>query len=171
MTPTVKLWGSLQDALPSFDQTELRVVEIGPGDAATFEETVAEPLGMPRVMAPGIRSTLGKERWHFYLVLDGARPIAGAAMFVHGEGAWFGLSATTPSERRRGAQTALLTRRLRDAATLGCAWVSADTQPDTLVLPNPSYRNMLRLGMTVLYYRPKYLFATAPQTEPSAVSA
>lgn len=160
MTPTVKLWRSIRDDLPTVEGTELRVVEIGADAAATFEATVAEPLGVPPAIAPGIRSTVGQEQWHFYLVLDGARPIAGAAMFVLGEGAWFGLSATTASERGRGAQTALLTRRLQDAATLGCAWVSADTQPETADRPNPSYRNMCRAGMEVLYHRPKYLFSS-----------
>jgi GNAT superfamily N-acetyltransferase len=166
MTPTVKLWRTLQDDLPVMEQTELRVVEIGAEDAATFEATVAEPLGIPRIMAPVIRSTVGDEHWRFYLALDGARPIAGAAMFVRDEGAWFGLSATTPSERGRGAQTALLARRLRDAAALGCTWVSADTQPETPRRPNPSYRNMCRAGMGVLYHRPKYLFEVDARTQP-----
>jgi hypothetical protein len=157
-TPTVKLWRSIRGDLPTARETGLQVVEIGADAAATFEAIVAEPLGVPPAVAPGIRSTVGHEQWHFYLVLDGARPIAGAAMFVLDDGAWLGLSATTPSERGRGAQTALLTRRLHDARSLGCAWVTADTQPETADRPNPSYRNMCRAGMSVLYYRPKYLF-------------
>lgn len=164
MTPTVKLWRSISGAPPTAGETELRVVEIGAESAATFEATVAEPLGVPLAVAPGIRSTVGHEQWHFYLVLDGARPIAGAAMFILGEGAWLGLSATATSERGRGAQTALLTRRLQDAKRLGCAWVSADTQPETADRPNPSYRNMCRAGIEVLYYRPKYLFEAGKRT-------
>lgn len=157
MTPTLKLWRALEPR--AVDRSTLAVVEIGTADAPRFQEIVAEPLGVPRVMAPVVRSTVGHEHWHFYLALDDARPVAGAAMFVRGKGAWLGLSATIPSDRNRGAQTALLARRLRDAAELGCAWASADTQPDTPGRPNPSYRNMLRAGMTVLYSRPKYLFA------------
>jgi hypothetical protein len=158
MTPTVKLWRSLEARLPPMDQTGFGVVEIGTESAPAFEATVAEPLGVPRVMAPVIRSTVGHKHWHFYLALDGPRPIAGAAMFVRGEGAWFGLSATVPSDRNRGAQTALLARRLRDAVTLGCSWVSADTQPATAAQPNPSFRNMRRAGLDILYSRAKYLF-------------
>lgn len=157
-TPTVKLWRTLEGRLPILKQAALSVVEIGAEEASTFEEVVAEPLGVPRIMAPVVRSTVGHEHWHFYLALDGARPIAGAAMFAHGDGAWLGLSATIPSDRGRGAQTALLARRLWDAARLGCTWVSADTHPDTTARPNPSYRNMRRAGMDILYYRPKYLF-------------
>jgi hypothetical protein len=160
MTPTLKLWRTLETRVPTVEQTPLAVIEITAADVQTFEETVAEPLGVPRIMAPVVRSTVGHEDWHFYLVRDGARPIAGAAMFLQGEGAWFGLSATLPTERGRGAQTALLARRLRDAAALGCVWVSADTQPETTARPNPSYRNMRRAGMDILYSRPKYLFET-----------
>lgn len=160
MTPTLKLWRMLESGLPSMDRTTYTVAEIDAADAHTFEGIVAEALGVLPVMAPVVRSTVGHEHWHFYLVRDGTRPIAGAAMFVHGRGAWLGLSATLPSDRGRGAQTALLTRRLRDAATFGCAWVSADTQPETVAQPNPSYRNMRRAGMDVLYSRSKYLFDT-----------
>ena len=160
MTPTVKLWRPLRAELPAVEQTALAVVEIGTAEARTFEEIVAEPLGVPPVMAPVIRSTVGHADWHFYLVMDGRRPIAGAAMFVRGEGAWLGLSATIPSDRNRGAQTALLARRLRDAGSFGCAWVSAEAQPDTATHPNPSYRNMRRANLDILYARPKYLFRT-----------
>ena len=160
MTPTVKLWRMLEPGLPSIDRTTYAVVEMDPAEAHTFEAIVAEALRVPPVMAPVVRSTIGYEHWHFYLVRDGTRPIAGAAMFVHGRGAWLGLSATLPSDRGRGAQSALLAHRLRDAAALGCAWVSADTQPETAAQPNPSYRNMRRAGMDVLYSRSKYLFET-----------
>ena len=158
MTPTLKLWRAVDDRLPPGERTTLQVLEIDAADSHTFEAIVADGLGFPPNMAPVVRSTIGHDHWHFYLVRDGARSIAGAAMFVQGDGAWLGLSATIPSDRGRGAQTALLARRLRDAVALGCAWVSADTQPETATRPNPSYRNMRRAGMDILYSRAKYLF-------------
>jgi hypothetical protein len=157
-TPTLKLYRGLTTGVPRSAPSTLRVVEIGRADAASFEATVAEPLGVPKIMAPIVSATVGVRPWRFYLVLDGERPVAGAAMFVHGDGAWFGLSATLPGERGRGAQTALLARRLHDAVALGCTWASADTQPDTEARPNPSYRNLCRAGFAVLYRRAKYLF-------------
>lgn len=158
MTPTLKLWRPLANGAPPVERSTLTVAEIDRAYAHDFETIVAEALGVPRNMAAVVRSTIGREHWHYYLVRDGARPIAGAAMFVQGDGAWLGLSATLPSDRGRGAQTALLARRLRDAATLECEWVSAETQPDTAARPNPSYRNMRRAGMEILYERAKYLF-------------
>lgn len=160
VAPTIKLWRPTIAANSTSVAPGLRVVEIGSEDAATFEAIVAGPLDVPPDMAPGIRSTIGHDRWHFYLVFDHERPIAGAAMFTHGDGAWLGVSGTLASDRGRGAQTALLARRLHDAEALGCKWVSADTRTETPERPNPSYHNMRRAGLEVLYRRPTFLFGT-----------
>jgi hypothetical protein len=133
------------------------VREIGPDDAQTFENVVAAPLGVPDGLGVGIRSTIGLPGWRFYLVYDGHRPIAGSALYVQGRMAWCGLGATIESDRRRGAQAALLARRLRDAAADGCEWASADTLAATVDKPSQSYRNMQRAGFTTLYDRPNYL--------------
>lgn len=161
-TPTAKLWRALDHQGRAVSHSELRTDEIGPESAAVFKATVAEPLGFPSVLEPLITSTLGYEHWHHYLAFDGQEAVAGAAMFVSGQGAWFGLSATLPYARGRGAHKALIARRLHDAVKLGCAWVTAETLPDTPDRPDRSYRNMCRAGMRLLYHRPKYLFGTAP---------
>ena len=165
-TPTIKLYCALDDITVQRNR-DLAIIEIGPSDADQFQATVAEPLGVPDLVAPGIRSTVGEPGWHFYLACDAERPIAGAALFVSGDGAWLGLAATSVEARHRGAQTALLDQRLRDARRLGCRWASADTRLSTDADPNPSLRNMLRVGLTVLYHRPKYLFGGV-DTDPAA---
>jgi hypothetical protein len=135
----------------------LTVTEIGQSDAQVFEDLIAVPLGVPEGLGPGIRSTIGLPGWRFYLVYDGHRPIAGAALFVKGRMAWCGLGATIESDRRRGAQAALLARRLHDAEVDGCEWVTADTLAETAERASQSYRNMTRAGFTTLYDRPNYL--------------
>ncbi len=135
----------------------LTVREIEPRYAQTFEDLVAAPLGVPEGLGPGIRSTIGLPGWRFYLVYDGHRPIAGAALYVKGQMAWCGLGATIEGDRRRGAQGALLARRLSDAAADGCEWVTADTLAETAERASQSYRNMTRAGFTTLYDRPNYL--------------
>lgn len=158
VTPLLKMWRATNAPLATTQPTTCSVLEIGADDAAAFEAVVAEPLGVPPVLGPGIRSTVGHPGWHYYMALDGTRPIAGAAMYVRGDGAWLGLAATATTDRGRGAQMALLARRLRDATALGCKWVSAEVYPDMDERPNPSYRNMLRAGMQVLYRRANYRF-------------
>jgi hypothetical protein len=145
----------------------LSVKEIGPDDAQTFEDIVATPLGVPEGLGPHMRSTVGLPGWRFYLVYDGDRPIAGAALYVRGRMAWCGLGATIESDRRRGAQSALFARRLYDAAKDGCEWVTAETLAETADQPNQSYRNMSRAGFVSLYDRPNYLLDMRASREAS----
>jgi GNAT superfamily N-acetyltransferase len=164
-TPTAKLWRSLDHELRSVSHSALpkghpRVDEIGSESAAAFQTTVAQSLGFPAILEPLTASTVGHEHWHHYLAFDGQDAVAGAAMFVLGEGAWLGLSATLPHARGRGAHKMLIARRLYDAMKLGCTWVTAETFPDMPDQPNRSYQNMCRAGMRLLYHRPKYLFGT-----------
>jgi GNAT superfamily N-acetyltransferase len=161
-----KLWRPLAGPVPDVApvESDVTVDEIGPSDALAFERVVADPLGVPADLGAGVRSTIGHPGWRFYLAYRGGAAIAGAAIYCEGDGAWFGLGATKSEFRRHGAQTALLTRRLRDAARAGCRWVSADTMQPTTDKPNPSHRNMLRLGFIPLYDRPNYL---SPLLQPS----
>lgn len=57
-------------------------------------------------------------------------------------------SATLPNHRRRGVQTALLARRLRDAFAAGCDVAVITTQPGS-----KSQQNAQRRGFTLLYAR------------------
>ena len=55
-------------------------------------------------------------------------------------------AATLPEYRRRGIQTALIARRLHDAAVAGCEFAVVSTQPGS-----GSQRNMERRGFRVAY--------------------
>lgn len=55
-------------------------------------------------------------------------------------------SATLPEFRRRGVQTALIARRLHDAARAGCEYAVVSTQPGS-----GSQRNMERRGFRLAY--------------------
>jgi GNAT superfamily N-acetyltransferase len=156
-------------AVAAFDvplQTDVRVVEIGVEDVGTFEAIVAEPLKVPEVMRPGIRSTIGHDRWCYYLAIRDDQPIAGAVLYAGEEAGWCGMTATVESERGRGAQTALLARRIQDAAAMGCRWVVAEALVEKPDRPNPSMRNMRRLGFEVHHRRRHYMFDFSLSTPP-----
>jgi GNAT superfamily N-acetyltransferase len=160
-TPTVKLAAELRDIDSPLAST-VSVREIGRELSVVFRSIVGEAFGLPGIVEPDLVSAIGKPGWHYYMAFDQDRPIAGAAMFVRDAGAWFGVAGTAEDARNRGAQSALLARRLTDAKRLGCSWVTAETSPDTPERRNPSYHNMLRAGLRVAYLRDKYLFVNEP---------
>jgi GNAT superfamily N-acetyltransferase len=154
------------DALHDLPVSSLDVKQVNASEAPLFMDLVGSQLAVPEPVRPGIVSTIEQPGWHFYFALADEQPVAGAALFVEGDGAWFGLAGTLPEYRQRGAQTALLLQRMRDAKAAGCRWVSAEAFPETFA-PNPSLRNMKRLGLRELYHRPWYRFQEHP-SRPSA---
>jgi hypothetical protein len=57
----------------------------------------------------------------------------------------------------RGCQTALLRRRIRDAAAAGCETLLVETGERTGDRPSASYRNILRAGFREAYVRPNWV--------------
>ena len=137
--------------------TPLRVEEIGARDAGIAASIACAAFGMPSQLEPWIASIVERPGWHHYLAVDGREPVATAALFVRGDVGWLGIAGTLPSARRRGAQGALMARRLNDGRALGCRWFVTETGEDRPDRPNPSFHNMMRLGFDLAYQRPNYL--------------
>lgn len=144
--------------LPVIAPSSVTVARTGPADADTFTKILAEAFGFSPAIAPLAGAVIGRPGWHHYLAYEDDEPIGTAAMFVSGAWAWFGFAATVASHRGRGAQTSLVTRRLRDAASEGCRWVSVETMEQTPERDVPSFRNLTRLGFSVAYRRPNYVW-------------
>ena len=138
-------------------RTDLRIERIGQAHAAAFAEVSCTAFGMPAVMQPWLTAGVGQPGWMHYLAFDGETPVAGGALFLKGDVGWLGIASTLPAYRRRGAQGALMARRIRDASELGCRWIVTETGEDTPEHPNPSYHNMLRTGFALAYQRPNYI--------------
>jgi hypothetical protein len=137
--------------------TALWVEEIGERHAGIAASIACAAFGMPGHLEPWIASIVGRPGWHHYLAFDGEEPVASAALFVRGEIGWLGIAGTLPSARRRGAQGALMARRLNDGRALGCRWFVTETGEDRPDRANPSFHNMMRLGFELAYQRPNYL--------------
>jgi hypothetical protein len=143
-------------ALPAIHPDgEVTVTRITEREADTFVDIVAPAYGIPAAGQAEIASPIDQPGWYYYLAFVDGHSAAGAAMYVNDAGAWLGFAATREAFRDMGAQTALLCRRIDDARSLGCRWVSAEAFPNSLET-NPSLRNMTRLGMRVTYQRPFY---------------
>lgn len=144
--------------VPEVPPSAVTVAPVGPGEEDAFTRIVADAFGYPPSIAPLAGCVIGRPGWHHYLAWENEQPIGTAAMFVAGEAAWFGFAATREAHRGRGAQTSLVIRRLQDAAREGCRWISVETAEQTSDHEAPSFRNLTRLGFSVAYRRPNYLW-------------
>jgi len=84
--------------------------------------------------------------------------VAGGALFIDKGLAWLGLGATLASHRGRGAQNAILARRITDALAAGVRGLVTETG---LPAPgeeaaHPSFRNIRRAGFEIAYARANY---------------
>jgi hypothetical protein len=149
----------LRDARPPADsQTDLRVELTGSDYADAFAFVTTQAFGLNDYIFPWMKACVGRPNWYHYVAWDGEHPAAAGALYKCDEVGWLGHGSTLPGYRRRGAQAAILSRRIRDGIELGCKWFITDTDVDSPQKPNPSYRNMFRSGFKLVYVRRNYLF-------------
>ncbi len=143
-------------------ETELSVQEIDVSHATAFGRIVVKCFGWPIEAEEWVTEIVGRPGWRHYMAFDGATPVATGSLFVMNNCAWMGFASTLPEHRGRGAQGALVARRIRDAAELGCQQLVVETAEETPQKEAPSFRNMLRFGFRVAYLRPNYIFTPEP---------
>ncbi len=130
---------------PAASLSAENVREVGPGEAGLFAATFCDGNGAPPTSRPSVSRWAGEPGWRLYLAeLDGAAAAAALLVIDDGIGCLAGAS-TLPAFRGRGCQTALIRRRISDAAAAGCREVCALTA-------NPaSLRNLERAGLQLAY--------------------
>lgn len=151
----VKLWRGPEP--PPEASTGLRLERIGPEGAEPFGAIVRSAFGWAEPVERWMAALVGRPGWRHYLAFDGDEPVAAGGLFLAEGWAWLGPAATLPGHRRRGAQQALLERRMRDALALGARAFSVETAEDRPDRPVASYRNLVRAGFELAYARPNYL--------------
>lgn len=136
----------------------ITISQIGVSDAELFAEILVNSFDWSRQLLGWIASAVGKPGWYHYIAYDKLTPVAGALLFRKDDIGWLSFAATLPQHRGKGAQSALITRRINDAAELGCRWVTVETAEETAEKGVPSYRNLRRFGFDVAYLRPNYIY-------------
>ncbi|UFZ05058.1 hypothetical protein LQG66_01685 [Bradyrhizobium ontarionense] len=153
--PTVWAKMGRRTARPPVFDTEFTIDLAGPADAELYADTVLAGFGMPRSFSPWLAALPGRAGWRCYLARAAGETLAAAALYLDGDSAWLGMAATLPTSRKRGAQSALIARRIADAAALGKSW--AFTETGILDGPNPSLANMERAGFECLHERTNWV--------------
>jgi hypothetical protein len=131
------------------EQSQSHGLEIRSVGAA--EVAWARPL-LDEAMMDGYFRTAGKHGFRHYMAFDKERPIAVAALVEFDSIAYLTYAGTISSERRRGAQTALILQRVADARRSGCTWIASQT----LTMLRESFSNLQRCGFREAYEQEVY---------------
>jgi len=127
-------------------ETELRVCEVGVDEI----EAARDQLG-GTLWAEYARSA-GKQGFFHYMAFDDRRPVAIAALAVF-EGLGYLFSAATgEADRKRGAQQALIAKRIERAGQAGCSLIVSET----LSILEQSLHNLQRAGFRQIYEKEVY---------------
>jgi ribosomal protein S18 acetylase RimI-like enzyme len=95
-----------------------------------------------------VRPWLNQAGWSLYVGRLDGQPAAAATLFVQDGVGYLADATTSLAFRRRGFQSALLRRRISDAAAAGVDTVFSGAAPFST-----SHRNMERIGMRVQFVR------------------
>jgi len=149
-----KLWRDL--APPLEPTTDLRIELVTKSDPEAWARIQRAAWGMPAAMTAWFTAAVGREGWLHYLGFVGSTPVAAAAMYVSNGVGWLGFGATAPSYRHLGHHSGLISRRIRDAADLGCSMLVSETGEDSPRTPNPTFHNLVRHGFQLAYHKQDY---------------
>jgi GNAT superfamily N-acetyltransferase len=142
---------------PRFPAPEgVEVVELTGPDQEPFGTIAAIGFDLPAWGAEFFAHLPGRNRWRCYVAKIDGEAQACAAMLIEEGIAEFGVAATLEGARGRGCQTALLHRRIRDAAEAGCRTLLVETGERVPDRPSASYRNILKAGFEEAYLRPNW---------------
>ena len=133
---------------PAPGRTSLRVVEAErPAETQAFARVVRESYGLAEAVEPRL-ARAPEAGWQCWVAFEGAEPAAAAGLYADGDVAYLGFAGTLAEHRGKGAQSALLTRRIQRARELGCRRLVTETGERDAGRPSNSYRNILRAGFT-----------------------
>jgi ribosomal protein S18 acetylase RimI-like enzyme len=163
----VKLWRPVDRPTPAAD-CAFRIVEAGPEHAQAFGALLARNFGIPGAAAGWLARLVGRDGWRNFVALDGGTVVATGSLFRVGDAGWMGFAATEGTSRGRGAQSALIARRIETARALELRTLVVETAEDTPDRRAPSFHNLRRLGFEPAYIRPNYLWTAPPDERPAA---
>jgi GNAT superfamily N-acetyltransferase len=159
-------WAKLKRGAPSVPdvETNARIDEIEPEDAAgaeSFGNVVRAAFEYPASTAAWFTALVGQSGWRHYLAREAGEVVGAAALFIHGDWASLEIGVVLPEARNRGIHSALIARRIRDAAAAGCRLLTMETSAESERNRAQSFRNARRLGFELAYFRPNWELATA----------
>jgi GNAT superfamily N-acetyltransferase len=127
-------------------RTDLEIREVGVAEI----ESARDQLGT--TLWPGYAKSAGTDNFFHYMAFDGARSVAIAALCVFEDIGYLMAAATAETHRQRGAQQALIAKRVERAEQTGCSVLVSET----LTMLEHSLRNLQRAGFQEVYEKEVY---------------
>jgi GNAT superfamily N-acetyltransferase len=119
---------------PPEARTELEVRPARDSDASEFGRITSSCFDWPSAVGEWVGDAVGRPGWRHYVAFEGSA-----------------------AHRGKGAQSALLARRIRDAVDAGCDTLVVETAEQTAEKGSPSWRNTLAFGFRQAYVRANYI--------------
>lgn len=123
----------------------MEVLELAPLETEGMSHIFGDALNLSGLATILLLGLPDRDGWHCYRASLAGREVACGSMLVCGKVALLGLDATVPEARGRGAQSALITRRLVDARRSGCEFAIAEVCDEHGVSPEAT-TNLEQIG-------------------------
>jgi GNAT superfamily N-acetyltransferase len=127
-------------------ETDLDIRQVSAADIDAARDQLGETLW------PAYARSAGKDGFFHYMAFDGNRPVAIAALCIFDDLGYLMAAATKEADRKRGAQQALIARRVERAEQAGCSILVSET----LYMLEHSFRNLQRAGFEEAYEKEAY---------------
>jgi hypothetical protein len=140
---------------PPVASTELEVRVVDEDGAADFGHVTQTAFGLPPAFAQWSTGMIGLPATPTMLPIRARRLLRRRRSTCPGTSGGSATGAVCPSTVAQGAQSALLARRIADAAKAGATTVVTETgtPPPGELADHPSYRNITRAGFQPIYER------------------
>ena len=137
--------------------SELAIRRIDAEFADEFARVAGNAFDFEASFQPAIAALAHDPNWHLYMSFDGDRPAGTGGLYVRDDAGYLDFGATDPEFRRRGSQTAILNRRIRDALDAGCTSITTMTGEAVPGDEQHSYKNITRAGFEPAYLRENWV--------------
>jgi GNAT superfamily N-acetyltransferase len=131
---------------PQSSTSDLVVKEIDASEAPEIADRL-KPASWPQ-----FRRSIGTPDMFHLVAWDGDQPVASAALATFEGLGYLTMAFTTEAHRRRGAQQALIAKRIEIARQCGCRVLASET----LSILETSLGNLHKAGFTPLYEKEVY---------------
>ncbi|NLP52544.1 GNAT family N-acetyltransferase [Bacillus sp. RO1] len=128
----------------------IHIKEISLANFDIFGELYTKGFGMPAAFKDYVTANnkvlAESDNWTFYLASVGGEPAGIAVLLIKNDVATLAASATVPEFRNKGVQTALIQKRMQQAADAGCRYLVGQA-----AFGSVSQKNMERAGLKIAY--------------------